>query len=166
MVSATPWCARSHPHTGTSSTRLVLREPSPQTGPPKHRAELPKTLSSVKSAAYKTGCEISGLTPLDRVAGLRGRRFAGCIDLLADGLYAGEIEHRRRCGARAVLHANAKLDRIGHEAQQPRGISAQGGAMSPGRRHPSFLHFGLAIDAVRDLAVITSQRIPRSDRAA
>src|SRR5438132_7294875 len=65
MVSATPWCARSHPHTGTSSTRLVLREPSPQTGPPKHRAELPKTLSSVKSAAYKTGCEISGLSICD-----------------------------------------------------------------------------------------------------
>src|SRR5438132_8803227 len=80
MVSATPWCARSHPHTGTSSTRLVLREPSPQTGPPKHRAELPKTLSSVKSAAYKTGCEISGLT-LARVknvgwlAAMVGREF-------------------------------------------------------------------------------------------
>src|SRR5438128_2796230 len=78
MVSATPWCARSHPHTGTSSTRLVLREPSPQTGPPKHRAELPKTLSSVKSAAYKTGCEISGLVPR------RSTRIVLCDD--DDGL--------------------------------------------------------------------------------
>src|SRR5437763_13285367 len=99
--------------------------------------------------------------PLDRVAGLRGRRFAGGVDLFPDGLHAGEIECRRWSGSGAILHANSKLTRIGHEAEEPRGVSAQDRAMSPGRCRPSFLHLLLAVDAVRDPDVITAERLPR-----
>jgi hypothetical protein len=105
--------------------------------------------------------ETARLTPLDRVAGLRGRRFAGRVDLFPDGLHAIGIECRRWSGSGAILHANSKLARIGHEAQEPRGVSAQDRAISPGRCRPSFLHLLLAVDAVRNPDVITAERLPR-----